>query len=240
VATSTPPASRNIDIGRALMYVKDDPDWIRKLLIGALMVVASMFLIGVPFLLGYYQRTIKRTVDGEAYPLPDWDDWGGFFADGIKWFAVAFAHALILVAPMMCCMSESIVLMGAGGHHERHGGGPFAALGVVGMLAMYAFALIGGLLLAVYLPAAQIRLALTGNIGDAFQARANVAFIRRNVANYALSIVVMFIGNFVAQFAIILLCVGILPATVWAYTAFSYALGETVRRDPQFQATGTI
>jgi len=238
VATPTQPASQNIDIGRALTYAKDDPAVVQKLLIGSLVVIAAMFLIPLPLLVGYYQRTIKRTADGETYPLPEWDDWGGLYVEGLKMLGAAFAHVLILILPVFMCMCGLGALIGAG--NQEGGSNPLAVVGALGMVVVYAFMFAAGLAFAVYFPAAQARVAVSGNFGDAFQPKANIAFIRRNPTNYALSILVMFIGNFIAQFAIILLCVGVLPATVWSYTAFSFALGETIRRDPQFAATGTI
>ena len=240
MATAAPPASRNIDIARALTFIKDDPDWIKKLLIGSLMMIAAMFFIGTPFLIGYFQRTIRRTVDGEACPLPDWDDWGGIFVDGLKVFAVILAHVAVLVIPMMCCMGGVIGLMGGAQQAGEDVGAAVGALGALAMVVVYLLIFAVAIALSLYLPAIQVRLALTGNLGDAFQTRANLAFIRRNLMNYALSLGVMLISNTIAQFGIILFCVGILPATVWAYTEFSYALGETVRRDPLFQSTGTV
>lgn len=238
MATPAPPASQTIDIGRALTYAKDDPDVVKKLLIGSLVVISTMLLIPLPLLVGYYQRTIKRTVDGEEYPLPEWDDWGGLYVDGLKMLAVAFAHVLILIVPVFVCMCGAGALMGIG--NREGGSNPLGVVGALGMVAVYAFMFVAMLAFAIYFPAAQARVAITGNLGEAFQTKANIAFIRRNLMNYALTLGVMLIGNTIAQFAIILLCVGILPATVWSYTAFSFALGETVRRDPQFAATGTI
>ena len=235
MASEAQPASTgNLDFARALTYIKDDPQWLTKLLIGSLMVLASMILIGVPFLLGYYQRTIKRTFDGEAYPLPDWDDWGGFFMDGLKVLALMFAHVMAFMLPVMGCFCGLGALMSAGQHAGDGAGGALAAVGVLGMVVVYGVIFIVALALSIYLPAAQTRLAITDNLAAAFSPGANVAFIRRNPMNYLLSLVVMLVSNFIAQFGVLLLCVGILPASVWAYTAFTYALGETARRDPAF------
>jgi hypothetical protein len=228
---TTAPDRKTIDIGRALSFVLEDPDWIKKLLIGSLVSLAVFLLIGIPLLVGYYQRVIQRTARGERYPLPDWDDWGGLFVDGLKAWALVMAHVAILMVPVG---AAGCVVGLLGGSLEHLSSGVQQGAGVLmvlAMLAFYAVMFLGGIALFLYAPAAQTRLALTGSLAEAFNTKANLAFIRRNLANYGLSLVVMLLTNTLSQFGILLCCVGILPASVWAYACFCWALGETARRD---------
>jgi hypothetical protein len=84
----------------------------------------------------------------------------------------------------------------------------------------------------VYLPAAMVRAALRDSFSEGFAWREIVGFIRANLGNYALSIVIYLVASFLSQFGMILCCVGLFPAAFWAYEVLAYALGETVRLNP--------
>ena len=55
----------------------------------------------------------------------------------------------------------------------------------------------------------------TQTVGSApgFEIGQNIAFIRRNLLNYVLAIVLYFIGSFLAQFGVILCCIGVFPVS---------------------------
>ena len=89
--------------------------------------------------------------------------------------------------------------------------------------------LVVALAVAVYLPAALVRSSLRGSVGAGLEWRENVAFIRQNLANYALSLVAYLVAAFAAQFGVILCCVGFFPAAFWSYLVLAVALGQTVR-----------
>jgi hypothetical protein len=69
-----------MDISRALRYPFDDPQWVQKLTITAVLTAASILLMPflllglVPFcvLLGYMLQVINNVRDGKRQPLPDW------------------------------------------------------------------------------------------------------------------------------------------------------------------------
>jgi hypothetical protein len=66
-------------------------------------------------------------------------------------------------------------------------------------------------------------------VAAGFEWRQNVEFIRANLANYALALVSYLVAGFVAQFGVLLCCVGVFPAAFWSYLVLAVALGQTVR-----------
>ena len=225
-----PAASGTIDFGRAFTFVKEDPDAVRKILIGSAFGLLSLLLVGVFFLMGYQWRLIQRVARGEPRPLPDWDDFGGLFVDGLKLFAVNLIYGLGLLLVLGCPFAVLLLAFSAvAGGRGSHGG--FEALGALGIVGFYGAIMLASLLLFVYLPSALVRLAITNDFAAAFQLKENLSFIRRNPLNYLLSIVLQLVGNFIAQFGILLCCVGIFPAGFWAMCMYGWALGETARRD---------
>lgn len=62
-----------------------DPSWILKCLLGAV-------LLAVPvahfFACGYIYELVNRARRGEPLELPDWDDWGRLFSQGVPVFVI--------------------------------------------------------------------------------------------------------------------------------------------------------
>ena len=94
MATAAPPPSESIDFGRCFTFVTEDPNWVTKVLVGGLMALLTTVLIGIPFLMGYWGRTLKNVAAGVRHPLPEWDDLGGLFGDGLRLFGVQLVYLL--------------------------------------------------------------------------------------------------------------------------------------------------
>lgn len=229
-----PPRRESIDFGRAFTFVTEDPDWIGKLLMGGLFSFLSLLLVGIFFVAGYLVRVVRRSARGESPVLPPWDDLGGIFSDGLPAVGVHVAHgALFFLVPVLVGCATGAM---GGGFAGLLGGGrnaedTAAVLFATGFLVFYGLAALAGLALSVYLPAAFVRFVLRERFDAAFDVRENLAFIRRNLANYALSLVLYLVANFVSQFGVIVCCVGIFPAMFWSYCLLAWALGQTARFD---------
>ena len=102
-------------------------------------------------------------------------------------------------------------------------------MSALGIVALYGVVMLVSLALGLYLPAALARSALRGSVADGFAWRENFAFITANLANYALSLVSYLVAGFLAQFGVLLCCVGVFPVAFWSYLVLASALGQTVR-----------
>ena len=87
-----PSDSQTVDFGRCFGFVVKDPDWIKKVLIGGAFVLLSMVIVGLFFVAGYWVRVLRRVAAGDPLPLPEWDDLGGIFSDGLKLVGAYFAY----------------------------------------------------------------------------------------------------------------------------------------------------
>ena len=166
--------------------------------------------------------------------MPDWDDLGGLFVDGLRGAGLYLAHFLgILAIPLALSCLIGLIAGGLGSLGASHRASDELA-GVLGMgfLLLYMVIALAALILFLYIPAAMTRFALIGTFSAGFDFRENVAFIRRNLLNYVLALVIYMVASFVAQFAVLLCCIGLFPVSFWAACMFGWALGETARRDP--------
>ena len=221
-----------LDFGRAIRFVPDDPGWVKKILIGGLFVLLGMLLIGSIFVAGYCMRLIRRAAAGEAYPLPEWDDLGGIFGEGLRAVGVYLIHLVALLTLPLALGCVVALFSGGFAAMGRDGEGAAGAIVGLGMFGLYAVLMVVGLLLYLYLPAALTRVALREDFRAGLEVRETLDFIRRNLGNYFLSLLLYLAASFVAQFGVILCCVGFFPASFWAFCMFSWCLGETARRDP--------
>jgi hypothetical protein len=229
MSTAAAAPSGSIDFGRSFTFVGEDPEWMKKILIGGAFTLACALLVGVPFVLGYFSRTLHNVVAGAPRPMPEWDDLGGIFSEGLRLTAVYLLYTLgivALVAALGCVVALPFMAL-SGGRGDLSDA--FAVLGGLGLVAFYGLVMLVSLALAVYLPAAIARAALRGTVADGLAWREVLGFIRANLGNYLISLLVYLLASFLSQFGILLCCVGVFPAAFWSYMVLAVALGQTVR-----------
>jgi hypothetical protein len=233
MATATPGAARgSIDFGRAFTYVSEDPEWLKKILIGGLFALACMVLVGIPFVLGYFSRTLRNVASGTRPELPEWDDLGGLFEEGLRLTAVYLVYTLGVIL-VLGVFAAALIVPGLVASGSGRGGDALAAVSALGIVALYGVVMLVSLALGLYLPSALTRAALRGSVADGFAWRENFAFIKANLANYALSLVSYLVAGFLAQFGVLLCCVGVFPVAFWSYLVLASSLGQTARLSPK-------
>ncbi|MET0553306.1 MAG: DUF4013 domain-containing protein [Vicinamibacteria bacterium] len=222
---ATPVESQYVDFGRAFQFFFEDPEWQKKTLMGSLIVLLSLVLVGIPILVGYGMAVLRRTARGEARPLPEWDDYGKFFMDGLQ---VIGLYLLYFVAAMLIPGAVGCLAAIVGGAAGDNGGG-VAGLGIMfAYILMFLFILP----LAVYFPAALMRMTMLERFSAGFEIRENIELIKRQPGNYFIALAIYLVGHFIANFAIYLCCLPYFPAAFWALCMGMWAMGEVVRRDP--------
>src|SRR6266566_6344014 len=90
-------SSAQFDFVRPFTFVFDDPRWIPKILMGGLFTLASVFIVGTFFVYGYLARLVRNVIAGIPNPLPEWDDLGEYFSEGVRLFFIAVIYAIPVI-----------------------------------------------------------------------------------------------------------------------------------------------
>jgi hypothetical protein len=210
------------DFGRPFTFVFDDPQWLPKILIGGLFYLAGFLLVGWPFILGYAARLARNVVAGVARPLPEWDDLGGFFSEGLRMVAVALVYIIPFVMIAVMVMIPTAIL------DSMDNDALSAIAGIVG--GCFSCLLVPlSLLLIIFMPASLLFAAVEQRFNAAFEFARIWPFIRENIGNYLLAVVVYLIARFLGGFGVMLLCVGVIFTGFWSILITTHAFAQVYR-----------
>ena len=187
--------------------------------------LASIFIVGAFFVYGYLARLVRNVIAGVSHPLPEWDDLGEYFSEGLRLFCVVLVYTLPLIGLAMVFIIPSIIAQSADNDVLRNLGG-----GMVACVWCLIFPL--SLAMAVWLPGALMFAAVERRFGAAFEFAQIFAFIKGNVGNYLLAFVVWLVVRMIVPFGFILLCVGVFFTSFWSLVVAGYAFAESWRLAP--------
>ena len=214
-----PPPRAAFDFGKPFTFVFDDPEWLPKILMGGLFYLACFLFIGIPFVMGYLAVLVRNVVAGEPRPLPAWDDLGELFGEGLKQCVVGLAYLAPLIG--FCIVwAISVGILDSVTRHDE----PVALLSCFFVLLIPIF-----MLIYLTIPAALVMTAVSGRIEDGFAMSKIFSLIGKNLVNYILAILIYIIGQFISQFGILLLCIGVIFTGFWALLVSAHAFAQVYR-----------
>ncbi|MCI0596863.1 MAG: DUF4013 domain-containing protein [candidate division Zixibacteria bacterium] len=102
-----------LDVGKAFSLLFADKRWLEKWLLGALLHIAAVLIIGIPFLLGYLLEVTRRALKEETFELPEWQEWGIFFGQGLIYFIILLVYLLpvIFFSVISGCLTMPYLLL---------------------------------------------------------------------------------------------------------------------------------
>lgn len=230
----------SVDYGKAFSFVQEDPDWLKKILIGgvlSLIPVVGWILVG-----GYGLEVTRRVINGEAKVLPEWNDFGDLLKKGLFNFVVGLIYVLPIIV-LAICIAASAGLAGAAGS-DRDNNGALGALGGVISSCFGCLILIYALGVAVISPAIVGRLASTGEIGQALRVGEIVGMVRSNPGLFILTGLVAAIAAYALAFIGGLLCgIGALFTVPYGAVAIGHLYGQVYHiasGSPSSSATDSV
>jgi hypothetical protein len=175
-----------MDFGKAFTFAFDDPDWLKKIAINAL--IGIIPIVGQIYLMGWGLEVARRVATGSAQPLPD-VDFGTYLGYGFK----AFVVALVYTAPLWV---SALVVAGLSALLYEVSQEAANTIGMVVGICFGFFGLVYGLLIGLVMPAAFTRMVIFGRIKDGLAFGSVFSLVRAAPGAYLLVLV----GTIVAQF----------------------------------------
>lgn len=186
-----------IDIGKAISYIFDDPDWLAKLGILLLVNIAfglfAVILVGFVFYaaqLGWVLELLRNMQMGDETPMPAWSNFGDKIQLGLGPLGASVVYA-ILPGVFSCLLFVPAILAGTASEEAAGVFGLGATCLIFPLLLVYA--IVSGMMFTV----GTIRYSQTESIGEYFNFAGVWATIQANqelTITYVVWLVVVNIG----------------------------------------------
>ncbi len=220
-----------MDIGSAFTYMFDDQDWIKKIAIGGGITLVALILtpvlIGLALFLplsGYMLETLKNVRDGRATPLPEWTNFGDLFSKGLMIFVIGLVYNLPSI--IFSCASAGINVAVTNPNIDSDVASTLGILSACISCVQVIVSLLGNALL----PAAIIRYAEFGSLGSAFQFGEIFNFIKNNLGDYIIVVLLGWVAGLIAAFGLILCLIGIFFTGFWSILVSANLYGQLARK----------
>jgi len=195
-----------MDIGKAFTFVFEDENWIIKLLLAAAILLLGLvfswvllipLLVAGFFICGYMVEITRRVIQGNPEELPEWDDWGKLFGDGLKVWVVGVVYALPIIVVGLCLGAVSGLLADSS-----------EGLSVFVSLVLSCFNILWAILISIVLPAAIASYADTDDLGAAFRFGDIFALVSNNLSTYLITFVMSWVASLVGSLGALVCGIG--------------------------------
>jgi hypothetical protein len=215
-----------MDIGSSFSYMFQDEDWIKKILIGGVVGIIPIVNFAA---IGYMIQIIRNVRDGQALPLPEWDEFGKYFVDGL-WIFLIFLVWSIPIILVACLQGIGTAVLAEASEDAAN------AFGVISACFSCVIVL-WALVIAVASPAILVRYTEIGEFMAGFQFSELLNIIRANVGNYIIAILLIWVAGLIASFGVILCVIGVIFTQFWSYLVTGNLLGQLAAQEQSTELT---
>jgi hypothetical protein len=203
-----------------------DENWIKKILIGG--VVGFIPIVNFAAI-GYMIQIIRNVRDGQSLPLPEWDEFGKYFVDGL-WIFLIFLVWAIPIILVGCLQGVGTAVVADASEDAAN------ALGVVSVCFTCVIVL-WSLVIAAVSPAIMVRFAEVGEFMAGFRFSEIFDIIRANVGNYIIVILLIWVAGLIASLGVILCVIGVIFTQFWSYLVAGNLVGQLAAEQQSTELT---
>lgn len=209
-----------MDFAKAFTYVFEDRDWLRKLLLPAVLLLIP--ILGWIVVMGWMLNIARRVIRAEPNPLIELE-FGRDFADGLKAFVVSFVYAIPSI--ILSLPSSAVSWMNTSGATDPTQNWAVMLLIVCcsGLSVLY------GLFLAVALPAALGNVAATDDLGAGFRFKEVFSLIRSAPGAYLMVLLGVIVSGFIGSLGVILCIIGVFFTLAYSMAVNGHLYGQAYR-----------
>jgi hypothetical protein len=207
-----------MNFGQAFTFVFEDPDWVKKVLIPAL--ISIIPIIGQIFLVGWSIDVTRRVIQGNPRPLPDLD-FGRQFVDGLKVTVIGLVYSI----PIILFIIPIIIVSATVGNQNLDSNtvGPLVSIVSIccgGLIFIYS------ILLAFVLPAAFGNFAATDRLGAAFNFNEVMGLLRAAPGAYLLVLLGLFVSGLIGGLGSIICAIGVVVTLAYSQAVNGHLYGQ--------------
>ncbi len=207
-----------MDFGKSFTFVFEDPEWLKKIVIAAL--ISIIPVIGQIYLVGYGLEVGRRVIRQDPRPLPDVSFVESLML-GLKSFVIGLVYSIPAIVFSLPISFVPLISSDTGSDMSNLS--PIAAAVALccgGLLLIY------GILIWVWLPAAEGHFLATGSMGAAFRFGEVWALLKAAPGPYLLVLLGLFIASLIAPLGTIACGIGVLLTTAYAVLFSSHLIGQ--------------
>jgi hypothetical protein len=209
-AKTTDARVHGMNIERSIVFIFNDRQWPKKLLLGGVFSLLFFTVFFAFVVAGYVMRVFCNALEGRDVGLPEWDDLGGLFNEGL----LPVMIGILYLTPLIVISAIEQIIHAAFGL-------AFSALVVFQTIDAIVL-----LLVTVFMPLGMVRYVVKRTMRSAFELGRIVDFIKRNAGTYFTAwAVATFLFNLIAILGLVGLGVGVLITgfASWLMSAHLYA-----------------
>jgi hypothetical protein len=208
-----------MEFGKAFSYPFADSDWVKKIGIGALLLLIP--LLGSMWISGWMLEITKRVIRQDPEPLADWDDFGGYLVRGFQVFIIGLVYALPIIL-LQACLQTVIFALGDSSTAGDEVTYAITAISVCVGCVVFLYAI----LLALMVPAALGNFADKEKFGAAFRFGEVWGLVRAAPGAYILAALGTMLAGFVGLLGLILCAIGVVLTTAYANSVIGHFYGQ--------------
>jgi hypothetical protein len=212
-----------MNYGRAFTYVTEDPQWIQKVGIAALILIIP--ILGQIIVLGWALEVTRHIINGEPEVLPDWNNFGDFLGKGFQAFVIAFAYSLPVVLVSSCFQGLNSVLLNSNNDQAQAIG---TAIGVVG-ICVSCISILYDIALGLVLPAALGNFAATGQLSSGFRFNEVFGLVRSAPGPYVIVFLLSIVTSLISLIGLVACVIGVLVTAAYAVTVNAHLWGQAYK-----------
>lgn len=211
-----------MDFGRAFTYAFQDPDWLKK--VGLAAVIFLIPVIGPIVVMGWGLEITRRVIQQESELLPAWDQFSEYLPKGFQAFVVSLAYSLPAILIVICGQLANVgVIAGA----SESNSDTMATVAIVVMSCTYCLFAILLFIAGLMIPAANGLLATNGNLGAAFRFNEVLSLVRAAPGQYILMNLAVGAANLLlAPLGSIICLVGVYLTAAYSLTLSAHLTGQ--------------
>jgi len=210
-----------MDFGKAFSYVFEDEEWLKK--IGLAGVITLIPIIGQFVIAGWGLEIVRRVIEDDPEPLPDFVEFGDFLVKGLLVFLVGFVFFLPVIL-VQGCNAAFIPLL------ERGDATVETAFGIL-TSCIVCLTVLYSIVMAFFLPAAVGNYAAKGELSAAFKFRELFQLVKKNFGPYLLVVLGSWVAGLIAGLGVIACVIGVLFTSAYSYAVTAHLIGQAYERD---------